>query len=76
MEFPCNLLSNVIQLKYKVLLIMTAMIEIKRNTKTGGTPSVSFIMSERLIVKEVGSLYYTSWFNTSRVLVHEQTYIY
>jgi hypothetical protein len=36
MEFLCNLLSNVIQLKYKLLLIMTVMIELKRNTKTRG----------------------------------------
>jgi hypothetical protein len=55
---------------------MTAMIEMKRNAKTRETPNVSFIMSERLIVKEVGRLYYTSWFNTSRVHVHELTYIY
>lgn len=56
---------------------MTVMIELKRNTKkSGGTPIVSFIMSERLIAKEVESLYYTSWFNTSHVHVHEQTYSY
>jgi hypothetical protein len=36
MEIPCNLLSNVTHLKYKLLLIMTAMIEMKRYTKTRG----------------------------------------
>jgi hypothetical protein len=73
MEFPCNLLSHVTQLKYKLLLIMTVMIELKSNTET---PSVSFIMFQKLIAKEAERLYYTSLFNTSHAHVHGLTYIY
>jgi hypothetical protein len=76
MGFPCNLLANVMQLKFKLLLIMAVMIELKRNIKTRGTPIVSFVTSEKLIAGEVESLYYTSWFNTSHVHVHGQSYIY